>query len=98
MYKHILLLLFFALPLSILPGQNLGWLQILGGTHPDDPYGIKTDIAGNVLTTGTFGDVVDFDSGPGTTTLNAQNGSTFILKTTGAGKFSWVIQIPTPAS
>ena len=39
------------------------WAVTMGGPGKDDPYGIETDSAGNVLINGYFESTADFDPG-----------------------------------
>ena len=76
------------------PAGNLIWMKRIGGSVSDGISFIKQDISGDIFAVGNFGSTVDFDPGPGTTTLTA-NGSQdiFILKITGNGNYSWVKSI-----
>jgi hypothetical protein len=50
---------------------------------------IAVDAQGNVYTMGTFSGIMDFDPGPGTTYLDAAEGSLFISKFDATGTFVW---------
>jgi len=54
---------------------------------------IVTDNLGNVYTSGTFGDILDFDPGSATFSMNPVNGNIFICKLTSGGQFLWAKQI-----
>ncbi len=43
---------------------GLSWAQAFGGTGIDVPYGIVTDAAGNIITTGYFGATIGFGGNP----------------------------------
>jgi gliding motility-associated-like protein len=67
------------------------WAKSVGGaTGTDVGNDIKTDAAGNVYTTGSFGGIVDFDPGLGVNNLTANVvGCTFVLKLNADGTFGW---------
>lgn len=57
---------------------------------------VRLDMAGNILTTGSYILTSDFDPGPGTYTLTSTNslsGTTFISKLDPLGNFIWARQI-----
>jgi len=43
---------------------NFRWVQQIGGVLYDWSYAVTVDVMGNIITTGYFDDVVDFDTGP----------------------------------
>ena len=66
------------------------WTKRLGGTSDDASSSITTDGSGNVYTTGSFYETVDFD--PGSSTFNltsAGYGDIFISKLNSSGNFLW---------
>ncbi len=68
------------------------WAKQMGGILNDAPLDITADASGNVLTTGIFNDVADFD--PGVATFNlTTNGSNdiFISKLNTDGDFVWAV-------
>ncbi|NUQ23104.1 MAG: HYR domain-containing protein [Saprospiraceae bacterium] len=73
-------------------GGNLVWakqLQVTGSVQD-----IAVDASGNVLTTGEFSGVSDFDPSAATVNLSPVGSSnTFIVKLDGAGNFVWAKQI-----
>ena len=58
---------------------NFGWAIRYGGTTLDAGLSIFISAAGNIYATGFFEGVVDFDPGPGITSLNYSTGRTFIV-------------------
>lgn len=79
------------------PSGDLVWVRSIGGSQNDFGKGIVVDLANNLLVCGVFQDVVDFDSGAGTYTLNAPGGSSpmfdaFVCKLNMAGQFVWAKQ------
>ncbi|MEO8405838.1 MAG: T9SS type B sorting domain-containing protein, partial [Chitinophagaceae bacterium] len=72
---------------------NFIWGKTMGGNLDDRGEAVKTDIAGNVYTTGNFSAAADFD--PGTATYNLTSGSKndiFISKLDPSGNFAWAKQ------
>lgn len=68
---------------------ELMWVKQMGCTFTD----IKYDVSGNIVTTGVFGGMVDFDPGPGENNVTASPGSIgdgFICKFDADGNFIWV--------
>jgi hypothetical protein len=75
--------------------QNFEWAKRLGSSRGDAGYSVTTDKSGNVYTTGSFGDVVDFDPGTGTYNLTADGSfeDMFISKLDASGNFIWAKSI-----
>lgn len=75
------------------PSGNYVWAKSLGGARYNFGYGITVDASGNVYTTGWYDGTVDFDPGPGTFNLSANNGAgyydVFISKLDANGNFVW---------
>ncbi|WP_317897933.1 SBBP repeat-containing protein [Aurantibacillus circumpalustris] len=71
---------------------NFVWGKSIGGSSNDEGNSVAVDNSGNVYTTGYFRDVVDFDPGAGTFTLNSIGGTddVFISKLDASGNFVWV--------
>ncbi|MBL7765300.1 MAG: hypothetical protein JNJ58_04360 [Chitinophagaceae bacterium] len=70
---------------------NFVWARQIGGVFEDRAIAIDVDQQGNVITTGLFQQITDFDPGPGTFNLTAV-GSTydvFISKLDNNGNFIW---------
>ena len=69
---------------------NFVWAKAMGGTSGDQGHGISVDTSGNVYTTGSFFDTVDFDPGPKTFNLtSAGSRDIFISKLDSNGNFAW---------
>ncbi|MFM1931923.1 MAG: hypothetical protein RL226_1226, partial [Bacteroidota bacterium] len=71
---------------------NLEWVNQIGGLLDQKGRTISVDIFGDVIATGTFNDVVDFDAGPDEVILDgALNQNTFFTKLqAGDGSLIWV--------
>jgi len=66
------------------------WTQTVGGLQSDEGLSLSVDPTGNVLTTGHFRGVVDFDPGEGTDERASNGGSdAFILKLRSNGSYEW---------
>ena len=68
------------------------WAKRIGGQGNDFSYSIAIDPngSGEIFTTGYFDKIVDFDPGPGTSSLtSAVSPSIFICKLDGDGNFKW---------
>ncbi len=81
------------------PAGNLIWARQFGGigTGPNViGYSLSLDGVGNIIITGNFDGMIDFDPGPNQFNLLASNGSTwrevFICKLDNAGGFIWAKQ------
>nr|WP_242033465.1 SBBP repeat-containing protein [Phormidium sp. FACHB-592] len=69
---------------------NFVWAKRIGGSSNDYANGISVDGSGNVYTTGSFLDTVDFDPGTGTMNLNSTGSSdVFVSKLDANGNFVW---------
>lgn len=69
---------------------NFLWANAMGGPYWDVGYSITIDGMANVLTTGYFQDVADFDPGAGIHTINSNGGDdVFISKFDASGNFLW---------
>ena len=70
---------------------NFVWAKSWGTTLSDVVTGIAVDGSGNVYTTGSYDDTVDFDPGPAIFNLTAVGSHTdvFISKLDGNGNFVW---------
>jgi len=66
------------------------WGGSAGGWWADFPYGITTDAQGDIYITGFFGNIVDFDPGPGTHMLYSQGiEDIFVWKLRSNGTLDW---------
>lgn len=73
---------------------NFVWAKGFGGVNNDEGYGITVDLFGNVLTTGRFTWIVDFDPGPAIFNLmGTGEDDVFISKLDGNGDFLWARSI-----
>ncbi len=81
-------------PSLYLPAQpSMSFAKQFSGTFGSQGKSIRTDNAGNVLSTGYFNGIVDFDPGPGTYSLSAGSGSdVYVSKLDASGNFIWAIQ------
>ncbi len=70
------------------------WAKTMGGSFVDMGLGIAVDNLDNVIVSGTFQDVTDFDPNAGTTFL-ASNGDydAFVVKLNSSGVFQWAINM-----
>ncbi len=69
---------------------NLDWVKQMGSTGTDHGRGITVDGNNNVITTGFFEDVVDFDPNAGTTTITSSGARDFFVqKLDNTGNFLW---------
>ncbi|MFN9301353.1 MAG: SBBP repeat-containing protein, partial [Candidatus Kapaibacterium sp.] len=69
---------------------NFIWAKSFGGKSYDGASSIAIDNKGNIFTTGSFRESVDFDSGPGVANLSAIGESDiFIQKLDENGNFLW---------
>jgi ribosomal protein S11 len=69
---------------------NFLWVKQMGGTSSDYGYAIAVDASGNVYTTGSFRDTVDFDPGSGVSNLtSAGDNDVFVSKLDASGNFLW---------
>lgn len=72
---------------------NFTWAAAMGSSTSEHGYGIQTDTAGYVYSTGYFIGNVDFDPGPGTYTFMPSNfyEDGYISKLSPAGNFVWAV-------
>lgn len=69
---------------------NFQWAKSLGGTGYDRALDLVIDDVGNIIITGFFRGLVDFDPGVGTNYLNsAVDGESYVLKLDHNGNFLW---------
>jgi hypothetical protein len=85
-------ILFFCLSFTALTarGQELEWVQSMGGAGSDETRSMVTDKDGNVYISGTFNGTADFNQRRGVDTLRSA-GSTdvFLAKYDAAGNYLW---------
>ena len=73
---------------------NFLWVKQIGGVNEEYGGSMTTDTNGNVYTTGSFQEIVDFDPGVGTVNLTSFGGQDiFIQKLDAYGNFIWVKQM-----
>lgn len=78
-------------------GTTTLWGKAMGGTLSDYVYGLALDSNGDIYTCGAYGNVVDFDPGPGVSNLSVNgNADLFISKLTAASGFGWAKSIGGP--
>jgi hypothetical protein len=65
---------------------ELSWVRALDAVLIAD---IAVDPAGNILTTGSFAGIIDFDPGAGVFELSQDRTSAFVLKLSAGGDFAW---------
>ncbi|MFO0875887.1 MAG: SdrD B-like domain-containing protein [Gemmataceae bacterium] len=80
---------------SYTPTGQLRWVKAFQGSLYAAISSITLDSQGNVITTGYFRNIHDFDPGPGVQNLSAVSyADIFISKLDPAGNFLWVKHIP----
>ena len=73
---------------------NFVWARRVGGPFDDAGFAVAVDGSGNVYTSGSFQDTVDFDPGLGTSNLtSAGDADVFVVKLNSAGIFVWAKQM-----
>ena len=91
-----ILALTVALTMAGWPGSQVqaatpAWAFKLGNSFAEEVHGVAIGPGSEVVITGSFHGTVDFDPGPGETTLTATNGaSAFIAKYSQDGALIWV--------
>jgi gliding motility-associated-like protein len=76
------------------PTGKLIWAKSIGGFRYQAGYAITLDLAKNIYITGIFFGSLDFDPGPGVTTLSsAGNEDVFISKFDNDANFIWAIKL-----
>ena len=70
---------------------NFVWGKSIGGSGEDIPTAIETDANGNIIITGYFENIVDFDPGVGNMNISAGTlVAAFVLKLNTNGDLVWV--------
>ena len=78
---------------------NFLWARQMGGASDDVIYSMALDGSGNLFTTGSFQDVVDFDPGDDAFNLTSYgNRDVFVSKLDNLGNLIWIKQIGGDAS
>lgn len=78
---------------------NFVWVKQFGGIKEEIGFSITIDNSGNIYTTGSFQDSVDFDPGTSKAFLfSSIDGNIFISKLSNAGNFVWAKMLGTPYS
>ncbi|MEP7165116.1 MAG: T9SS type A sorting domain-containing protein [Ferruginibacter sp.] len=72
---------------------NFVWAKQIGGVGGDCSFSTALDASGNVYTTGTFYETVDFDPGAGVFTLSSPSDGIFVSKLDPSGNFLWAANI-----
>lgn len=86
-------LLFLSVPL-VASSQDLAWVNGIGGIGYDEARGLVVTSNGDVLVTGEFNDVVDFDPGPGVYEIASAGGSdAFLACYTNDGAIKWAVTL-----
>jgi len=81
------------------PDGSLVWAKSIGDFRYQAGYALTLDSAGNIYMTGIFFGSLDFDPGPGVTTLgSAGNEDIFISKFDNNGNFVWARKIGGPSN
>lgn len=66
------------------------WAKSFGSTQPDALYDMTIDSSGNIILTGSYADVGDFDPGPDTLTFTATGTwDVYLVKLDGSGNLVW---------
>jgi hypothetical protein len=79
------------------PAGVLQFVFTIGGAGADMPHTIRVAPNGDIGLTGYFSGTVDFDPGPGTTTLNAGIGrNAFVARYSPTGDLRWAVSIGDP--
>lgn len=73
--------------------QELEWAVQIGANNTQIARSVAVDNEGNVYTCGDFGGTVDFDPGPNTHNIKANNADVFIQKLDANGNFMWATSI-----
>jgi hypothetical protein len=94
MKKHLLFFLLICIKSVYAQNPNFSFVKSIGGTGNEYGYATTVDASGNIFTAGMFSGTVDFDPGPGTTSLTSvEYGDGCIIKMDASGNFLWVYQI-----
>ncbi len=89
MKKIVFYIIFFPLLTVAQQPMEYKWSYVLERDY-SEPYDMLIDSNGNIITTGNFIGLVDFDPGVSNTNTNAYNGSLFLKKTDANGNLNWI--------
>ncbi|MFO0881206.1 MAG: SdrD B-like domain-containing protein [Gemmataceae bacterium] len=79
-------------------GQLL-WARQFGGSGRDEGVGISVDLLGNVVTTGVYSGVANFEPGPDAMNLSSAGGlDVFVSKLNSAGEMIWTRSLGGPTA
>lgn len=88
MYKIVFFI--FLISIKISTAQSFQWVESMGDNDLIAINSITVDVDGNIITTGEFWGTLDFDPGPGTTLLTANNlNDVFVQKLDEDGNLLW---------
>ena len=72
------------------PGGSLLWAKQIGGSQTDNAYDIALDANGDIVLTGSFHFIVDFDPGPNVANISAYGQEdVFVVKLDSDGNYIW---------
>lgn len=92
--KKVFYVIFTMLSTTVGWGQEVSslWFNSAGGTDDDCGLAITSDVEGNVISTGYFNGVVDFDPGSGVLNKTSEgDNDVYIQKLDDAGNLLWVV-------
>lgn len=85
-----IVLFIFLISIKFSTAQSFQWVESIGDSDLIAINSITVDIDGNIITTGEFSGTLDFDPGPGTTLLTANNlNDVFVQKLDQDGNLLW---------
>ena len=74
------------------PTGTVTWTKYLGGASGDGGFGIATDVAGNVYTTGFFSGTADFDPDAGVVSITSGGSNDiYVSKLDTNGSYVWAV-------
>jgi hypothetical protein len=81
----------------VTPGGDLIWARQWGGAVSEQAESMTIGPSDNLVVTGHFRGVAEFDPGPGSFPLTSANDDIFLLSLSSAGTLIWAIQIGGPS-
>lgn len=72
---------------------NFMWVKQIGNSLDNEPQSITLDSNNNIYIVGSYNDTLDFDPGPGISSLYSGNTNAYILKLDSNGNFLWVKEL-----